>query len=514
SYFLPSRAYGLNDMFSWLIVRGPPGLFSPRRLRTVWAIMRLRHTLLASRIEMEPGRYDEARFTYTPPASPSKAEEEASDTLGIYDDKTGPELIQLFMDPAAPQKLSAERIARIDIARHGEVSPGVDEYHIILMMVHAVNDGVSLHRHGNMILALLGGAATPGECPRTDAELARLLEVEWKMRWSHPRVDEAIVPATEDRLPMPRSKFQKSAWTVDNQNVQRRAIVSTCLESLPPGGHVLPRVKSEVAKPVLSHIIFDVHESTAVIAKCKSQGVTLASALFALCNFAWIRTEEHHPEFAASKTLPTMMYTAVSLRSYLTPTSPLSSYMSLALGYCNVVLPSFIPPSVNRRAAFWLRARSAQAQMSSYARSPLLFGRSQIMSTQRGVRAKTFAMQDDEADGTLPRRAQKASQRPPLPPPPGVPSAALMGLSILGELADIFRTAHYPAIELVDAFGHVRMAKGGILFFSKILQARLSMTLGWDSAAFPPGVIEEFWGHFVGGVRELILDPPELASKL
>ncbi|KAJ6602781.1 cytochrome P450 [Mycena vulgaris] len=68
----------------------------------------------------------------------------------------------------------------------------------------------------------------------------------------------------------------------------------------------------------------------------------------------------------------------------------------------------------------------------------------------------------------------------------------------MGDLADIYHPQCYPAIQNVDAIGHVRTGKGGIMFFTKILYTKLSMTLGWDAAAFPPGVIEEFWGHFVG----------------
>ncbi|KAJ7449307.1 hypothetical protein FB451DRAFT_755779 [Mycena latifolia] len=507
SYFLPSRAYGLNDMFMLLTFHAPPGLISPLRLHLAWAIMRLRHTLLACQIEMEPGHYDEARFKYTPPASPDQAVKEAGDTLRIYDDRTGPELVEAFIDPAAPRKLSSKRIARLDVAKHGRVSPGFEEYQMMVMMIHAVNDGLAVHRHGNMILELLGGSATPGGHARTDAELAHLLDMEWKTRWGRPRVGEVIVPATEDRLPSPSSKFQESAWKVDYLNVEKRAM----------GGHVFPRIPSRATKHVLARTQFDVRETAALLAKCKEQRVTLPNVMFALCNLAWIRTADNHPEFAASKTLPMMMYTALSLRRYLTPSSPLSSYMSLALGYCNVILPSFLPPSVDPSAMFWLRARSAQSQMRNITHSPLLFGRSQIMSVARGQRAKAFAKQDDEADGTLPRSAEKPPQ-PPLPPRPGpasIPSAVLVGISCLGDVDEINRTTRYPDIQVVDGIGHVRKAKGGILLVTSSINKRFSVVLGWDSLAFAPGVIEEFWGHFVSGAREFLLDShSHTSSKL
>ncbi|KAJ7139081.1 hypothetical protein C8R44DRAFT_693543 [Mycena epipterygia] len=509
SYFLPSRAYGLNDQFLKVSFRAPPRLISPLRLHIAWAIMRLRHTLLACQIEMAPGCYDEARFKYTPPASPNKAVQEIGDTLKIYNDRTGPELVEAFLDPAAPRRLSAEHIACVDVARHGEVSPGLEEYHIMIMMSHAVNDGISVHRHANMLLELLGGSVIPGGYARTDVELNRLLDMEWVMRWGRPRVDEVIVPATENRLPVPRSRLQESAWKVDHQNVERRAI----------GGHVIPRVSGRPAKNVLTQTLLDVDETATVLATCKSQRITLANAIFALCNIAWIRTDDNHPEFGASKTLPMMMYTAVSLRRYLPPMSPLSSsYMSLALSYCNIVLPSFVPPSLDPRALFWLRARSAQSQLQNYCRSPLLIGRSHMISAERGLRAKAFAKQDDEADGTLPRPAQRPSQIP-APPQPALtnapPSLALMGVSCLGDLDEIYRADKYPDIRLLDSFGNVRKGKGAILLCTSIVNKRLSLALVWDTAAFSSGVVDEFWGHFVDGVQEFMLDSgSHPASKL
>jgi hypothetical protein len=77
SYFLPSRAYGLNDMIcelphfarprsdappAGMTIHAPPALISSLRVRIVWAIMRLRHSLMACRVEMAPGCYDDAQF--------------------------------------------------------------------------------------------------------------------------------------------------------------------------------------------------------------------------------------------------------------------------------------------------------------------------------------------------------------------------------------------------------------------------------------------------------------------
>ena len=77
SYFLPSRESGVNDMcvcgrrtsFNVLIVsfrylhlgfKAPERLVTRARVRAVWAILRLRHPLLAAHAQMQD--YDDVRF--------------------------------------------------------------------------------------------------------------------------------------------------------------------------------------------------------------------------------------------------------------------------------------------------------------------------------------------------------------------------------------------------------------------------------------------------------------------
>ncbi|KAJ6617549.1 hypothetical protein B0H10DRAFT_1948258 [Mycena sp. CBHHK59/15] len=468
SYFLPSRAYGLNDMYARFVFRASPALVSPLRLRLAWAIMRLRHTLLACQIEMKPGCYDDARFKYTPPASPSSALYEAGDTLNIYDDKTGLGLIQDFL--SGPRKLSSERVARVDVARE-RIAPNVVEYHMLVMMVHAVNDGISVYRHGDAILELVGGPAVPGGPPRTDVELAQLLDLEWRMRCSQPRADDVIVPPTEARLPLPWTAIQDAAWKIDHQNVQRRYI----------GGHTLPRIASAVSDQIIDHVALTVQDTAAVLAQCKKQRVTVQNAMFALCNFAWIRTAHTHPEFAAPK----------PLRAHLAPTSALAaSYMSLALGYCNIVLPAFLPAAADPHAIFWLRARAVQAQMRDTPRARCSW-RARRWTTRRTGRCRPAQIDRDA-------RAETArGQRRPV--------CCAHGISQMGDLGDVVNPARYTAIQFLDCWGHVRKGKGGIILFTHTLQKRFSMSFGWDRAAFPPGVIEEFWGYFQSGVHEFII---------
>ncbi|KAJ6617550.1 hypothetical protein B0H10DRAFT_2218488 [Mycena sp. CBHHK59/15] len=98
------------------------------------------------------------------------------------------------------------------------------------------------------------------------------------------------------------------------------------------------------------------------------------------------KMKDNHPEFAGPNALPMIVYTAINLRRFLTPPTPLSSYMIL-----NVVLPAFIPSSSDPHAIFCARGRAAQSQMRKYYKSPLFFTRSQIMSAEHGLRGKAFA---------------------------------------------------------------------------------------------------------------------------
>ncbi|KAJ7471224.1 hypothetical protein B0H11DRAFT_1867837 [Mycena galericulata] len=499
SYFLPGRANGVNDMSTRIIFRAPPTLVSPLRLQIAWAIIRVRNSLLASQVEMTPGRYDDARFTYSPPPSPVDAMEEAGRTLTIYTNKTGPELDQDFM--SGPRKLSAQCLSRMDVARHGEVSPGIEEFHLVLTVLHAITDGTS--RRTNTSLLLLGGSNYPGGPPRSDVELMQVLEMEWNMRWGQARVPyEIITPCAEVRLPRPSSKYQAAAWRIDSQNVQRRAI----------GAHAFPRIPSTGTMQTLVDVKFDRAQTAILLARCKSEGVTLQNTVFALCNFAWIRTVQNHPEIHAPATLPMMVYTAISLLHHLKPISALASTMSLALGYGNIILPAFIPSSADIRAIFWLRARSAQSQMRKQTQSPMLLARSQILSAERSRRAKAFAKQDDEANGTLPLDARTERLAPAPAPSSTPPSIALLGISHLGDVSSTYQTQNYPSIQFVDSVGHSRKAPGGILLFTRSSHQCFSMMLEWDGAAFPPGLVEEFWGHFVAAVYEFILEEPRSKS--
>jgi hypothetical protein len=85
SYYLPSRVTGVNDMFVciphlWTVklaysfhdrylhlgFKAPKSRTLRRRVRAVWAILRMRHPLLASKVVMRS--YEDVRFVYVLPS--------------------------------------------------------------------------------------------------------------------------------------------------------------------------------------------------------------------------------------------------------------------------------------------------------------------------------------------------------------------------------------------------------------------------------------------------------------
>ncbi|KAF7367012.1 hypothetical protein MSAN_00960300 [Mycena sanguinolenta] len=481
SYFLPSRAYGLNDLINRMVIHAPPSLISPLRVRIAWAIIRLRHSLLACRVEMAPGCYDEAQFALTPPSSPSQALAEATACVRIFHDATGPELMHRFLNGS--RTLASDTLSRLDVACHGQVSPGTHEFHLILMIHHMINDSLATSETEQLLCELLGGPATPGGAPRTDAELGGILDEEWKRRWGCARI-----------LGRGWSRVQEAAWKIDHQNIQKQLI----------GGHVFPRSKSPTGSTSmrLIHARFSLLQTKKLFATCKAQRVTLANATFAAFNFAWIRLYTLHPEIEAPKDLPMLMYTAISLRRHLPRASPLESNMSLGLEYHGVVLPAFLPrDEETKKKVFWERARKAQAQMRRHARSPLLLQRAVVSGMVRAERAKAWARVDD---GT-------SSASSPAQNPNSVPSLALLGITHAARdpsaSAPASRLSVNPApqIKVVDMCGAARKAPGGLLVTTHVFAGQFRMSLCWDADGFAPGLMEEFWGCVVDAVCEFVI---------
>lgn len=202
-----------------------------------------------------------------------------------------------------------------------------------------------------------------------------------------------------------------------------------------------------------------------------------------------------------------MMYTALSLRPHITiPPSP-ASFVFLAVTYFNVVLPAYLPRTTDLKSTFWHCARWVKLQKRRYIGSPMLVSRILEMNKARCRRAKAFAEEDDEAlrsrrstpvhsatTKAVNKEPLTIALQPPLPPkqpisfpssiqPPQIslpPSEALLGLSMLGNLDELYGSHVYPLLQLTRAFAGTRKCKGGILMVTHTFRGRLNVNLAWD----------------------------------
>lgn len=197
------------------------------------------------------------------------------------------------------------------------------------------------------------------------------------------------------------------------------------------------------------------------------------------------------------------MYSALNLRPSLQTNPAINdSYWFIAIGYFNIVLPSFLPKSTDVHSIFWHRARGAKEQSNDAAKNRMLISRSRDMATKRAVQARTWAKEDDQkAQGTWkpPPPVSNADSSPPRPP-----SAALIGLSLLGNLDGIYKHAAFPDIKLHTLTTGSRQRAGGMLLFGYTFVGKLWISLGYDENGFDKEVVEKYWKHVLAGVEEFL----------
>jgi len=230
---------------------------------------------------------------------------------------------------------------------------------------------------------------------------------------------------------------------------------------------------------------------------------------------------------AAKPEQPLMLYSAMNMRPYLAPLKAAiaagdikdehESVWFLAVGYFNVVLPSFLPGSHKRNGSaedtkavskdiisgtFWERARSAKNQSTKAAKSPFVVPRAHLMSKERRVRAIQWAKIDDGLEQP-PKLAPLDSNKPPPPP-----SQALMGVSLLGNLDGIYKHTIYEeaGIRLQALTTGSRQRPGAMLLFVYTFVGKLWLSLGYDENGFEKECVGEFWKGLQDGVKEFLED--------
>ncbi|KAI0001682.1 hypothetical protein BJV77DRAFT_1063101 [Russula vinacea] len=447
SYYLQSRATGVNDMYLHLGFRSPMRLVLRPRVRAAWAILRLRHPLLASHVVMR--NYDDIKFVFRPPTSPEDALAGADSQLD-YRHQNKDALIDSYLN--GPRTLNNERLSYLvvchtptpdvqlpsppltprisadvsaDQAAHITSDDRVFNHELLICATHFIGDGMALHQFANDFFGLLNSAFS-------QQELDQLVADEWKQRWGQTRPDTAIPASVEENWGTEQNRFRRAGGIIDFQNNLDRQI--------------------------------------AMIKKCKSQGVSISSAMFAICNIAWARTGRGKQE------LPMMMYAPINIRPYL-PKPTGDSYWFLSVGYFNIIFPNFIPASCD-------------------------VSKTREMAIKRGKQARLWAKEDDEKEAGV--------WVPPPPtsdtaPPPRAPSIALTGLSLLGNLDGMYKHAKFPDIKLHTLTTGSRQRNGAMLMFSYTFAGKLWISLGYDENGFERDTVDLFWKNVDAAIREFLI---------
>ncbi|EIW87020.1 hypothetical protein CONPUDRAFT_116008 [Coniophora puteana RWD-64-598 SS2] len=492
SYYLPSRADGVNDMYLHIGFNAPDRFLDPSRVCAVWAILRLRHPALASRVHMHS--YDDIRFVLTPPRCPEDALERASASLEYKHGVSKDAVIDEYLN--GPRTLSNERLSYLIVSQphiplpspsstlpesaEDDSRPMKSHYDILFCAMHYLGDGMALHQFANDFFKLLGGS-------HTQPQLDTLLCEEWQACWAKAHVEGAVFAnAMEDRLGQITAnvRFKHAVARIDFRNDQNKLI----------GGQSFPRPSAKRPRhTIVPTKSYDAETTKKVLKRCKANSVSISAALFSICNLAWARLSPKSPE------LPMMMYSALNLRPYLEKRSLHDSYWFLAIGYFNVILPTFVPKG-SPAATFWLRAHCAKEQSSRAVKSKMVVYRSRLMAEERARRAKAWGKEDDEKEnGTR-------VGPPPIPrsPPAKPPSGACMGLSLLGNLDGIYQHGEFADVGLHTLTTGSRQRQGGMLLFGYTFAGKLWISFGYDEHGFDE-TASKFWDNVLKVTDEFLI---------
>ncbi|KAJ7484438.1 hypothetical protein FB451DRAFT_1028705 [Mycena latifolia] len=453
----------LGDMFLHLAFRAPAQCFREERVRLGWSLIRRKNPLLMSRVLLDGDDLGTARFSFAPPSTPEHAIQEAA-AVTRFSHETKHELISAYMD--GPRILSNHYLSYLVISGPETVPDNeTSEYDILMCAPHFIGDGTALHQSTHELLCLVTS-------DKTDAELASELNTTPNWVGLLQLVD--VLPLSfESRVSVPPSALGRAACKINYLQTLSREI----------GGHTFSRIQRGPKKTLLEECEFSETQTAAILANCKTNGVTVNHALTAICNVAWARCTSQPLE------LPMMLYTAANLRPHLKP-QPSAAHWFLALAYFTISLPAFAPP---KPTGVWHRARLAKAQMQHAVRSPLLPTRTLLSAAARARRTPP-----------------SASAFAPPPESPGLParpaaSAALLGISLIGDLDRTYvRTAYGPGVHLRSVATASRLKPGGLLLLGHSFGARLVLQLCWDSMGFAEGEVERFWAALTGAVGEFL----------
>ncbi|GAA5838397.1 hypothetical protein JCM9279_003231 [Rhodotorula babjevae] len=559
SYYLGSRGDalqgGVNDMYLHIGFKARTSLMTPARVLDAWTEITRRHVLLTSAVRSED--YYDIRFVYDAPSDLAEARAKAAQHLSLVTGKQSKDLLDEYLN--GPRFLSDDRLAHLVISTpHHTFAPSetgaaaaVDadaeqEYDLFLLSTHFIGDGMALHSTANELFTLLAGAPSGEgvEARNVEAVLAgrRDEREEVRARGEGSAGDEVaaverartLAPAMESKLLL-SERWGALGWAaakVEFENEQSKLI----------GGHAFPRARLGPRRTIVPTCSWSAADTKKILAACKRHGVTIAHAMFALSNLAHVRSvvdDRRQPE------LPVMMYSALNVRPSLIKEDPPVDWYHIAIGYFNIILPSFLPRKLSPAAYFWHQCLSVKAQTARAAKSPFLAPRTALMALEREQRSIGFERADDEkrasearaqlaglgisgVEGAKEERAsgeqesaeekavekvepEEAAAVAPVDPSarPAAPSTALMGLSMLGNLDGMYKHADFHDLTLHTLTTGSRQRPGALLLFAYTFAGRLWVSLGYDENGFEPGAIERWRTALVAGVDELLLGDDE-----
>ncbi len=259
---------------------------SPSRILHIWTYQLLRHPLLAARVLASS--YEDVSFVYIPPTTIAASLQIANDHLSYTATSGDANLIATYL--IGDRTLSSSRLAMLFVdapLRLTAPSPPhcgeelksdyLAKYEVMLCTTHYLGDGMALHTFMNEFYTLLGS-------DKSTTDFATLIEAQLSEA-------QGLPASLEDRLPV-LGDGSKLAVAVGMDEYRRS-------ESKLVGGQCF--LGNPVKKPrhtVVPTFPYTTEETKLILAKCKSHGVTIAHAMFALCNIAWSRRthiSQEHP---------------------------------------------------------------------------------------------------------------------------------------------------------------------------------------------------------------------------
>jgi len=316
------------------------------------------------------------------------------------------------------------------------------------------------------------------------------------MHWERSFDEASVIPnSLESRFPPEGNKFRRAIAAIDFKESQEKKI----------GGHAFPRRSATRHHSVVPTVVFDPQRTKIIINNCKSHNVSVAAALFSVCNISWAGLTPDKPEF------PVMMSSALNLRPHLNATQGNDSYWFLACGKFHIILPSFVSKHVNISSTFWKHAQSAEEQITRAGKSLMVISRSRLMARERSQRSRTLAMEDDNkkqgtwVTPTINDHFQPRAKR--------APSTTLIGLSLMGNLDGIYQHAKYPNIELLTLMIGARQRLGGIFLFAYTFRGQLWINLEYEKNGFDQDVVQKFWCNCLSAIDNFLCARPEALPK-